>query len=267
MSLVHDAPGGKPEWIDDNPTVAAIEFAPRASRVRPGRAAVSLQRRSDLGEGHALARGVSAKALTMVLEAEPRVSVCVPTINRPRQFRETLQSIDGQTFRQFEIVVADNSGKPENQRAIDEVLTEFKHLPIRLLRHPKNLEVATNFNSMLDASRGEFWACLPDDDRYCPTFLARGVAALDANPECSFTFADHWITDRREHQRSAERRQFDDLRAGRSSGRRHRIQKICSGQSWTNRLASRPHSFDDRQSIDSDSFQECSPWISRCICA
>lgn len=26
MSLVHDAPGGKPEWVDDNPTVAAMEF-------------------------------------------------------------------------------------------------------------------------------------------------------------------------------------------------------------------------------------------------
>jgi cephalosporin hydroxylase len=29
MSLVHDAPRGKPEWVEDNPTVAAAEFARR----------------------------------------------------------------------------------------------------------------------------------------------------------------------------------------------------------------------------------------------
>jgi hypothetical protein len=27
MSLVWDTPGGKPEWLTDNPTVAAAEFA------------------------------------------------------------------------------------------------------------------------------------------------------------------------------------------------------------------------------------------------
>jgi cephalosporin hydroxylase len=27
MSLVHDAPRGKPEWTEDNPTIAALEFA------------------------------------------------------------------------------------------------------------------------------------------------------------------------------------------------------------------------------------------------
>jgi hypothetical protein len=129
----------------------------------------------------------------MSAERGPRVSVCIPTMNRPRHFREALQSVAGQTFRDFEVVVADNSGDAEKQRAIDEVLAGFPDLPIRVVRHEATLDVASNFNSLLDAARGELWSVLPDDDRFCPTFLARSVEALDAYPDCSFTFADHWI--------------------------------------------------------------------------
>jgi len=129
----------------------------------------------------------------MLSERCPRVSVCIPTMSRPRQFREALQSVDQQTFRDFEVVIADNSAEAEKQRAIDEVLAEFPHLPIRVVRHETTLDVASNFNSLIDAARGELWSCLPDDDRFCPTFLARSVEALDAHPDCSFTFTDHWI--------------------------------------------------------------------------
>ena len=123
----------------------------------------------------------------------PRASVCIPTINRPHLLREALASVAAQTFRDFEVVVADNSGQPENQRAVDRVLAEFGGLPLRLIRHPSQIDPAANFNCLIDAARGEFWACLPDDDRLCPAFLARSVAALEAHPTCSFAFADHWI--------------------------------------------------------------------------
>jgi glycosyltransferase involved in cell wall biosynthesis len=113
-------------------------------------------------------------------------------MSRP-QLREALQSVDRQTFRDFEIVVGDNSGETATQRAIDAILAEFSHLSIRVVRHDKTLDAAVNFNSTVDAARGDLWSLLPDDDRICPTFLARSVEALDAHPDCSFTFADHWI--------------------------------------------------------------------------
>jgi glycosyltransferase involved in cell wall biosynthesis len=130
---------------------------------------------------------------TTISSGAPRVSVCIPTIDRPHLLREALASVAAQTFPDFEVVVADNSGQPEDQRAIDRVLAEFGALPLRLVRHPSQIGPAENFNSLIDAARGEFWACLPDDDRLCPTFLARTVAALETHPTCSFAFSDHWI--------------------------------------------------------------------------
>jgi hypothetical protein len=53
--------------------------------------------------------------------------------------------------------------------------------------------VVANFNSLIDAARGEYWTCLPDDDLFHPDFLERSMGALDRHPECDFTFADHRI--------------------------------------------------------------------------
>jgi glycosyltransferase involved in cell wall biosynthesis len=123
----------------------------------------------------------------------PRVSVCIPTVNRPDMLREAIASVAAQTLPASEIVIADNSGKAESQKRIDEILGEFPNLPFVLIRHPVQLDAIDNFNSLIDGSRGERWACLPDDDRFCPDFLALSMQALDRHPECAFTFADHWI--------------------------------------------------------------------------
>jgi glycosyltransferase involved in cell wall biosynthesis len=128
-------------------------------------------------------------------ERAPRVSVCIPTIDRPQLFREAIASVAAQTWRDFEIVVGDNSGDGESQRRIDAVMSEFPELSFVLVRHPRHIDVADNFNSMIEVARGELWTCLPDDDRFRSSFLVRSVDALDRHPECAFTFADHWIVD------------------------------------------------------------------------
>jgi glycosyltransferase involved in cell wall biosynthesis len=123
----------------------------------------------------------------------PRVSICIPTVSQIDFFREAVASVAAQTWTDFEVVVGDNSGNQEYQRKVDEVLAEFSDLRFVLKRHPTRIDAIQNANSMLEESRGEFWVFLADDDRVRPTFFARSVEALDSHPECTFTFADHWI--------------------------------------------------------------------------
>jgi glycosyltransferase involved in cell wall biosynthesis len=126
--------------------------------------------------------------------SEPRkVTVCIPTTGRAELLRESIRSVVEQTYPNVDIVVADNSGSADKQRLIDGVLSEFSDFKITLVRHPTQIEVAANFNSLIDASSGEFWVCVPDDDRLCPGFVARALDALDIHPECDFTFSDHWV--------------------------------------------------------------------------
>jgi glycosyltransferase involved in cell wall biosynthesis len=123
----------------------------------------------------------------------PRVSVCIPTVDRIDLLREAIGSVAGQTWRDFEIVIADNSGIPSIQERIDGVMAEFPDLRFVLKRHPHRIDVISNFNSLIDTARGELWVCLTDDDRVRPNFLARSIEALDQHPQCALTFADHWI--------------------------------------------------------------------------
>jgi Glycosyl transferase family 2 len=128
-----------------------------------------------------------------VVSGHARVTVCIPTMERPALLREAIASVAAQTFADFEVLVVDNSGDIEQQRRIDAVLAEFPQVRLILRRNPERLQVIDNFNSLIDHARGELWAVLPDDDRWRPEFLARSVAALDRYPECGFSFADHWI--------------------------------------------------------------------------
>jgi glycosyltransferase involved in cell wall biosynthesis len=130
---------------------------------------------------------------TTVENNRPRVSVCIPTVDRVDFLREAIASVAAQTWRDFEVVIADNSGNTEGQRQIDGVMAEFPQLRFVLKRHPQRLDAIENFNSLIDTAQCELWACLTDDDRIRPNFLARSVEALDRHPECAFTFADHWI--------------------------------------------------------------------------
>jgi glycosyltransferase involved in cell wall biosynthesis len=128
-------------------------------------------------------------------EGVPRISVGIPTIGRPHFLREAIASLAAQSWQDFEIVVADNSADAESHRLVDQVLSEFPQLRFVLVRHPRQISAADNFNSTFEAAQGEFWVLLPDDDRLRSNFLQRSVEALIRHPECAFTFADHWIID------------------------------------------------------------------------
>ncbi len=135
-------------------------------------------------------------SMTARTSPAPRVSVCIPTLGRTNLLADAIASAAAQTFTDFDVVIADNSADADMQREIDGVLVRFPSLRFVVKRHAARLPVGENFNSLIDAAAGELWVLLPDDDRLCPNFLARSVAALDAHPECAFTFADHWIIGR-----------------------------------------------------------------------
>jgi len=97
----------------------------------------------------------------------PRVSVIVPTCNRPEMLREALASILRQTLRDFEIVVV-NDGGPD----VEPVLRSFNpEQRITCLRHPRPKGPSAARNTGLRFARGQFIAYLDDDDIFYPHHL------------------------------------------------------------------------------------------------
>ena len=119
----------------------------------------------------------------------PLVSVVIPTYNRPQYLREAIQSALGQSHRDLEVLVLDDAGPTDN----GEVAAGFRDERIRYIRHEFNKGIFANNLAGFRLARGKYIADLNDDDRWESGFVEKLVAKLEAAPEATVAFCDHFI--------------------------------------------------------------------------
>lgn len=129
--------------------------------------------------------------------ARPVVSIVMATHNRAHLLQETITSLLGQTFQDFEIIVADdasNDGTP----ALLEVLKQ-KDPRIRTCRSEQNIGPGAARNLAVQQALGEFIAIMDDDDICMPHRLEQQVEVLRKHPEVALTFSPvAWFRDKQE---------------------------------------------------------------------
>ena len=130
-----------------------------------------------------------------------RVSVIVPTRNRLAALRQALASVEGQTFRDFEVVVVDDGSVDGTAHWLRE-----HNGSCRLLENHRPLGAAAARNRAIEQAGGDYVALLDDDDRWHPSYLDAQVAALDAQPESTLSFADHVEVDGAGHRSQPDTR-------------------------------------------------------------
>jgi len=90
----------------------------------------------------------------------PLISFCLTTYKRGEVLRDTLASMQRQSFTDFEVIISDNdpesSGRPYVSGMNDE---RFKYFP-----NEKNLGMKPSFNKSLERSCGEYIVMIADDD-------------------------------------------------------------------------------------------------------
>ncbi len=111
----------------------------------------------------------------------PRVSVIIPTFNSEATIVRALESVIGQTFQKFEILVCDDASTDSTA----EIVTEFlkKDSRIRLLSLPVNQGAGAARNIGIKAALGEYLAFLDGDDEWRPEKLAFQIKRMDR--ECA----------------------------------------------------------------------------------
>ncbi len=120
-----------------------------------------------------------------------KVTVCIPTFNRCHILPFAIESIQKQTYSDWELIVCDDGstdGTPE-------LMAQYKDPRIRYIRHPQNIGKSNNMRSGFEAATGEYFIKFDDDDRLTPEFLEKTIAILDQYPEVDFVGTDHWIID------------------------------------------------------------------------
>ena len=115
------------------------------------------------------------------MHAIPTVSIGLPVRDGAKYVAEAIESILAQTFPDFELVISDNAssdGTPEICRAY-----AARDRRVRFYVQERNIGAARNFNLVFHRSSGKYFKWAAHDDLIHPTYLARCVAALEADPD------------------------------------------------------------------------------------
>ena len=124
----------------------------------------------------------------------PRVSVVVPSYNNASFIEETMDSILGQTFEDFELVVADHSSSDGTWERLQRYGADPR---VRLIRTEAGGGAPRNWERVTAAARGALVKLVCGDDVIHPDCLRLQVEAMDANPSVVLVAAKRDLIDAR----------------------------------------------------------------------
>ena len=106
---------------------------------------------------------------------KPKVSIIIPTCNRPNLIKRAINSVLKQTFQDFEIIIVDDGFK---ERA-EKVVKNIKDERIKYIQHEVNKGGGAARNTGIKATQGEYIAFLDDDDEWVLEKLGLQMSALE----------------------------------------------------------------------------------------
>ena len=120
------------------------------------------------------------------MRSEVSVSIILPTYNRAALLPRSIESVLGQTYGDFELIVVDDGSQDDSAA----VVAKFGDKRTRYLRHTQNRGVAAARNTGLAEVRGAYVAFQDSDDQWLPEKLERQKRAFDRHPDAAVVYSD-----------------------------------------------------------------------------
>ncbi len=119
--------------------------------------------------------------------SRPLISVVMPAYNHDRYVAAAIESVLGQTYPEWELIVIDDA----SQDGTWEVLQSFKDARLRLKRHEVNQGAYATLNEALEMAKGEYIAIINSDDVFATNRIDRLLEEAGASGEREvFAFTD-----------------------------------------------------------------------------
>jgi len=117
--------------------------------------------------------------------AKPLFSVGITTYRRHEELKKAIKSVLDQSISDFEIIV----GNDYQGESLTKEILQIDDPRLIILNHPVNLREIGNMNALLNASSGQYFTWLADDDFCSPYFFEHAKKAIDQanNPPVVFT--------------------------------------------------------------------------------
>lgn len=110
----------------------------------------------------------------------PTVTIGLPVYNGEKYLEAAVESILGQSFRDFELIISDNASS-DGTEAIGQAQAA-RDPRVSYRRNAQNVGLSGNFNLLVPLARGRLFKWAGADDVLRPGYLERCVAAIDADP-------------------------------------------------------------------------------------
>ena len=119
----------------------------------------------------------------------PNVSVCIPTYNREKLLKETLDSVFSQTYKDFEVVIVDDGSTDGTKQMLEENSYNVRYF------WQKNSGDAAARNKLIELAHGRYISFLDSDDLLFSDSLERMVAAMPAESEETIVYGPYTAID------------------------------------------------------------------------
>jgi glycosyltransferase involved in cell wall biosynthesis len=125
----------------------------------------------------------------------PRISIGLPVYNGDNFITNALESILGQTYTDFELIISDNASTDRTEALCKSYAARDPR--IRYWRNAENLGAARNFNRVFELSSGEYFKWTAHDDVLAPDYLEKCIEASDRDPSVVLVYTPTKVIDER----------------------------------------------------------------------
>lgn len=118
---------------------------------------------------------------------EPLISVITPVYNAQDFIQETVESVQNQTFQQWEMILVNDQTPDNSVELIEELIKNDSRL--KLIHLPENGGAAVARNAGLDEARGRYVAFVDSDDVWHPQKLEKQLQFMQET-KYNFTYTN-----------------------------------------------------------------------------
>ena len=118
---------------------------------------------------------------------EPSVSVLVTAYQAQAFICETLDSLNKQVFKDFQLLISIDKSDDDTELVIKKWCQEHKNIPTQIFCQTHSLGWIKNINFLLEKCQTKYLMLMPRDDLLDETYIQKMFQCLKENPDGSST--------------------------------------------------------------------------------
>ncbi|KEK23378.1 glycosyltransferase family A protein [Bacillus gaemokensis] len=128
---------------------------------------------------------------------KPKISIILTSYNKPSLINQVIESVQMQTFKEWELFIMDDNSCPDTIKIIKRYLNDprisYRNSFIQNNERYKTTRYATLINEALPLTCGDYICYLTDDTVYVPDRLAEMLSFLTKRPDIDIVYSSQHV--------------------------------------------------------------------------